>query len=154
MAMARLTAILGRSEPDTPSNGEPAGIRISRETISGETVLNVVVTAPRYKPWFSGVVIGVPAILMLVSLADSNYWFISLFCLAWVLPALLVVVPDLRTPREIDITRKFITFSDAVAGSGGSSETIPVPSVRAIESLALERLEASLDRVEKLLAKK
>lgn len=133
MAISSVNARWGRtSAPEHPEDPVPAGLSISRETADGDPVVNVVLFLPRYRRWLSGAIIGFPSLLMVVALSDSHLWFMALFCLAFVLSALLVFVPDWRTRREIDVTPAYITFSDAVGGGGGNSETIATRSIRSI----------------------
>ena len=117
------------------ADGVPKGISVSHDTIAGETVLNVVIKVPRYPYWLSALALLVPLAMIGFGFFGQDVSSLAWFGIAFLLLAGLVVVPDWRSTREIDITRSYLTFTDNMGRGGGNSETIPVKD---IENIAVE----------------
>lgn len=121
------------SQTPNDKSAPPRGIKVNRDADGEQTVYEVILTLPRYRYWISGLALGVPLVIMLTALLDSETWWLAVFIVAVEAATGLVFLPDLLRRREIEVNHGYMTLTDYARYIGPKSETLTISEISGME---------------------
>lgn len=121
------------SQTPNGSLAPPKGLKVNHVSDGEQTVYEVVLTAPRYRYWISGVAMGVPLLVMIFALADSGTWWIAIYIVAVEAGTGLLFLPDLLRRREVEINHGYMTLTDYAGYTGPKSDTLAISDISGME---------------------